>query len=419
MTPFVLLLAVAAPPAGPPYDVRVGLLQLYTLDSATDRHVSYSEARTTFDVVDVFGEVPLEGHGDVRARRGWNAITDDRLDVQRLYAQYGRERDRFYVKAGRVVVPEVGMSLVDGGAIGGRIADRWRWTAFGGLRPHPFTLALDPDFAGGGAGYGFRDGTLSHEGGASVQMYEGGADRVFVSERGYWRVGRALSLYGDAILDVLDGPDLTRGQIGARYRPNRTFDINASVVHVHAIIPNRWWRDWIASERARLGFVLDDEFLPRDSRRSSARVATNVTIVDGVTPYVAGRADLRHGDAAFGYEGRAGIKLTHFTLGYLDVGGTWRRYFDADNVLGNLQMGAQFLDGLLNIDGGGTAMWAKPRAADSGTALFDVNGTVWMDAGAIDPSMSGFQVMGLYQAFIDPEMVSHALFFRVAYRLRG
>ncbi|MEQ9501647.1 MAG: hypothetical protein RIT81_32550 [Deltaproteobacteria bacterium] len=398
------------------YDLRVGILQLQTVDNVSDRRISFSEARTTFDGATELGPTQLGLHVDARARRGWNEVTADRLDVQRLYARYGTDETPFVVDVGRVVVRPVASTLVDGARVGGRIVEGLDWTVFGGARPHPFTLAFDPSFLGGGAGYAHRLDGIRHEGGVSAQFYEGDVDRVFITENVYAALGQQWYVFGNAIVDLADGFDLTHGTLGARYRPNATLNTTVSVVHVHAIVPNRWFADWVAQERNRLGFTIDDSLLPVGTRRTSGRLRANLTIVPGLTPYASGRYDHRHEDSASGYEGRVGVKLAHVTLGYLDAGGALRDYFGAKTQLASLQLGTSFLDGLLNLDGGGAAM---RTTAVQARWLFDLNGTVWLDAGAIDETLAGLQLMGLYQAFVDPEMTLHAMFLRVAYRLRG
>ncbi len=389
------------------YDLRVGLLQLQTIDNVSDRRVSFSEARTTFDGGAAVGPSELSLHVDARARRGWTEVTRDRLDVQRLFARYGTEHSALRVEVGRVVVTPVASTLVDGATIGGRITEGLDWIVFGGARPHPFTLAFDPSFLGGGAGYAHRLDGVRHA----------GVDRVFITENVYAALGPQWFVFGNAIVDVADGPDLTHGTLGVRFRPSRVFDTTATAVHVHAIVPNRWFQDWIDSERARLGFTLDDRLLPVGTRRTSGRLRTNLSVVDGVTPYTALRYDFRHEDSAHGYEGRLGLKLAKFPLGYLDAGGALRDNFGAKSQLATLQIGTSFFDGLLNLDGGGAAM--RTKIAETPRWLFDLNGTLWVDAGAIDASLSGLQLMGLYQAFVDPDMTLHAMFVRVAYRLRG
>lgn len=414
----LVLLTARSAAAEDKYDLRVGLLQLQTIDNVSDRRVSFSEARTTFDGGAEVGPSELSLHVDARARRGWSDVTADRLDVQRFFARYGTDDSVFRVEVGRVIVRPVASTLVDGAAVGGRILEGLDWTVFGGARPHPFTLAFDPSFYGGGAGYAHRLQDIRHEGGVSAQFYEGGVDRVFLTENVYAALDQRWFLFGTAIVDVADGPDLTHGTVGARFRMNRVFDTTATVVHVHAIVPNRWFQDWIESERVRLGFTLDDDLLPVGTRRTSGRLRTNLTLFDGITPYNSLRYDHRHEDSASGYEGRLGVKLASFPLGYLDVGASLRDYFGAKSQLASVQLGTSFFDGLLNVDGGGAAM--RTTAIESTPRwLYDLNGTLWVDGGAIDESLTGLQLMGLYQAFIDPEMTLHAMFVRIAYRLRG
>jgi hypothetical protein len=190
------------------------------------------------------------------------------------------------------------------------------------------------------------------------------------------------------------------------------FDVSVGVTHFHAIVPNRWWRDWLEAERERRGFAVESE-APLGARRTSARIVTNLHATRSFTPYAVGRYDRRHDDPADGYEATLGLKYDAGELGYADVAVTERRHFEADSRLAGLSFSFQLAE-LVTLDAQGTAMQTTLRATESTLMLYDVGGGLWLD---LRTMLDGLRVFGQYQAFIDPELTYHVFFARLSYDL--
>jgi hypothetical protein len=216
---------------------------------------------------------------------------------------------------------------------------------------------------------------------------------------------------------MIERIDLTQGLATLRYRPSAAIDFSWSATHAHAILPNKWWQDWTSAERARLGFTVDGN-APLGSRRTSARMITNVHVTSELTPYVVVRYDRRHEDHADGYETQAGIKYADFSFGYVDVSGAYRRHFEATNQLASMQVGLDLAEGV-NLDAGVTALRTTPDSGEAAMMLYDLNAAASLELSAIDPSLQGIRLLGMVQTFVDPEMLFHVLYLRVGYRFRG
>ena len=155
------------------------------------------------------------------------------------------------------------------------------------------------------------------------------------------------------------------------------------------------------------------------SRRSTGTLTLDLTILTGLTTYVSGRLDHRHEDASTGGEARGGVKLQRIGLGYLDLSGTFRRYFDTENLIGTVQAGLDIVEGL-SLDLGGGLMRLDPYdpllAED---VLVDLNATLWLELGLLHESLEGARALGQYQAFLDGEAFMQTVFVSVGYRYRS
>lgn len=408
--------------------------QLYTDDDLTDRHLSFTEVRGLLHSNRLFGVDHLGLIFDGRFRKGWTAETSDFADIMRAYVQVGDDSTRFRFALGRLTLSHIGAARVDGALLGARLGSVLA-SLFGGLSPHPFTGAVDPRFVIGGAGYDFKAPDLNHAGGAAVQLYDGGLDRLYLSERVYVLFSPEWLLFGSAVIDLvpprgllgdlakksaeeqsaLERIDLTQAHLMLRYRPSRTIDFTLSANHFHTILPNRWWTDFIAEERARRGFIIDG-FDPLGTRRSSARLLTNVHLGDVFTPYLSLRYDRRHLDPAQGYEVTLGLKLLPGTVSYADLSATQRRFFAAENQLLSMAVGTMVGD-VLTLDAQGSAMRTRSLAGGDPILIYDFGATVGAELSGL--GLAGMRAMVAYQGFLEPEIGYHVVFAQLGYRFRG
>lgn len=395
-------------------EARFDVTQMVTDDTVTARHLIYTDLRTTVDAsVGDAHRVAL--HGDGFGRISANDTGPSRYDVTRLYLEYGDPK-AWTLAAGRIGIESVNQTLVDGGRFQLALGEGLQVEAFGGLMPHPILRTVNTDFMNFGAGYQGRGKVINHSGGASVQLYRGEVDRAFITEGVYLRIAQSLSVFGRAVLELAprEGPvDVSQAYLTVRYRPVALLDLSVFGSHIHALLPNLWWQDWIEQERARRGFTLDGP-LPVGSRRSTGRAVATVHLGD-FSPYVSGRYDRRHEDDKSGYEGRVGLKYSRRGLGYLDLYGAHRQSFDAQHQLAGLQLGWTITEGV-NLDAGGGALRVTPPGGEP-EWLFDANATGWVDLGLVSPSLRRAFVFGMYQAFIEPDAVFHIVTARLGYRL--
>ena len=424
MRVIIALLTLAAPPEGTATraeptpapvtaEARLDVTQLVSDDSVTDRHLVYTDRRATADLPGGRAR-PLALHADVLGRISANDAGPSRYDVSRLYLEYG-DPAAWTISAGRIGVESVNQTLVDGARFKLALADDAHVEAFAGAMPHPIRRTVTLDFFNFGAGYQVRGKAVGHGGGFALQLYRGEVDRAFVTEGASLRLGAVATLFSRVVVDVVSqgGVDLSQAYLTLRLRPTALFDVSVTGSHVHALLPNRWWQDWVEQERARLGFSLDGP-LPVGSRRSTARVVGNLHFGD-LSPYVALRYDHRHEDARHGYEGRAGLKYARRGLGYLDLYGAHRRSFDAQHQLLGLQLGLTVVEGV-ELDAGAGALRLTPPEGGP-TWLFDVNATAWLDLGTFAPALRRAFVLGMYQAFIEPDVLFQVVIARIGYRL--
>jgi hypothetical protein len=387
-------------------DLRVDLSQFVTDDSASDVNRIFTDLRLEAAATHLFTLEGLALHLDGRGRYAFDEHTERRYDVTRAYVQYGEDTS-WSVGLGRIPILEIGTASVDGARAAIGLVDLAILSLYGGLIPHPITAAPNVDFYGGGAAYEIRHDVVRNAGGAHVQLYDGALDRVYASERIFLRFGSWLSIFANGIVDFVtpEGVDLTNLLGVVRVRPVDFIDFTISASHVHAILPNKWWQDWIEQERARLGFTLDGP-LPVGTRRTNTRLVTNLHVLDFLTPYVSGRFDVRHEDGARGWEARGGVKAAQSDLGYVDLFGAYRDYFGAAHQIGGLQIG---WDGYayVGVDAGGSVL----NVEDIGL-LYDVNAAIYGNLGPV-------RLTAVYQVFIEPELVYQLFFFRAGYRFEG
>lgn len=415
-------------------EAQLMVTQLYTDDDLTARHLSFTEVRGLLHTSRLFGVDHLGLVFDGRFRKGWTDETANLGDVLRAYVQLGDDSTLLRLAVGRLALSHVGGARVDGAQVGLRLGNTVA-SLFGGLAPHPFTGAIDPDFLTGGLGYDFRAPDLNHGGGAAVQLYQGGLDRLYLAERFYTMFGPDWLLFGSVVVDLLsprgligdlarkpaeeqgaiERLDLTQAHLMVRWRPTRLIDFTLSGNHFHTIIPNRWWADFVEQERARRGFVIDG-FDPLGTRRSSARLVTNLHLNDVLTPYLSLRYDRRHLDPAQGYEVTLGLKLLPGTVSYADLSATQRRFFEAENQLVSMSVGTVLLD-LITFDAQASAMRTRALAGGDPILLFDFGATAGVDLTGV--GLTGVRAMVAYQGFLEPEIGYHVVFAQLGYRFRG
>lgn len=401
-------------------DARIDLGQLYARSSASARSLAFTQLRLVGDLIQPVGPLWLELHADGIAQLPWSDLTTGRQDVTRLFVQLDGPDRRWFTALGRMMIEPVNSVRVDGARLGLRLTEGLHLSAFGGLGPHPILGEPNTDFIVAGGSYDFRSKTFSHSGGVALQLYRGEPDRLFFSERFSFVPDRSLAIFGAATVDGISaqGLDLTNAYLSTRWSPALAVSLTFHGSHTHALLPNLWWTDWVEQQRQRLGFSIDGP-LPVGSRRSSGTLTLDLTPTPGLTTYVSGRYDHRHESASHGGEARGGVKLQSVSLGYLDLSGTFRRYFDAENVIASVQGGFDLVEGL-SVDLGGGVLFLDPYDPAFGKdVLVDLNATVWLELSALHEALDGTRVLGQYQAFLDGDALLQTVFVSVGYRYRS
>ena len=400
---------------------RILVSEFFTADSVTGRNLNRADLRLVFDASTQTTN-STELHVDGRARFALDNHSQKQRDVTHLFVL--QRLGRLRLGLGRINVLFANASQIDGAYVGVRTQESVEVGGFFGLAPHPITGALDSRFQVVGAGYQARASEFNHSGAARLQLYRGEGDRLALSEQVFWRASAQTRLFGRVVFDLLkpslanetslDAMGLTNVFFSASHRASQVLRFRLGASHVHTLVPNRWWADWVEEERARLGFSLDGP-LPAGSRRSNARLATNFHLSSLATPYVALRYDYRHEDQASGYETRGGLKLNSVEVGYLDLFLAQRDYFGRAQQLGGLQS-TLFLSPYVQLDAGMMALHLNSFTDfDRGGMLYDLNAGLWADLGQVSEDLRGVRVYGTYQAFIDPEMTFHTFFLRLSY----
>ncbi|MBI5507693.1 MAG: hypothetical protein HY903_02955 [Deltaproteobacteria bacterium] len=428
--------ATAPVPAGAT-DVRVVLTELLGVAAAGRGPLSFSEGRVVVDSTAIPAVPGLELHADGRFRHGWTEVSRARRDVDRLYLRYGNPGGRWSLGLGRQpLLPLLG-AQVDGACAGLRLNDGLEGIVFGGLRPHPLTGGVDGRFRTVGVGYDARDKDKNLAGGFAVDWFGGALDRVYLTERAYARVSEAWVLHGQLIADFLspqgilddthvtqsgkaeatDGFDLTQALLRARYQKAELGDVSFSAFYLHAIVPAKWWWDWIAAERIKRGFS-SDEIDTVGTRRASLQSIANLRLSTTVVPYLTLRFDRRLADRRDGYEVHPGVKLflapgTHASVSY-----SARQYYkDAMNHRVSADFGAD-LAKTIGFEVEGTAMQSTPRQGDK-AMLYEASALIYSGLGALHPALAELELIAQYQGFYEPIMSTHIVLARLAYRYRS
>ncbi|MBI2375152.1 MAG: hypothetical protein HYV07_14245 [Deltaproteobacteria bacterium] len=407
------------------FEARAEVSQLFGLGDDTVRRVIATDVRATLDLEAASG---FQTNVDGRARLGWNDDSRDRFEVQSLSIGY-RTESGLRATLGRVTLSEVAAAEVDGIVLGYSKDSKLSIFSFGGLGPHPLTGALDSRFVTAGLGYGSRRRSIEHAGGASLSLFNGELDRLFVTQRVHTELAEGLRLYVRAVVeclspkgigaDLADEPsgsaiekiDLSNGALRVSYKVSKNVSLAAEVDHVHALVPNRFWQDYLQEVREARGFTNDGP-LPAGSRRSIARVTAN-THFGLVSPYAVLRGDFRHEDSAKAFEAKGGVKLDVRDAGFIDLSFTERRHFEADNRVvslgGGFEMGPSMLDARIS------AMRMVP--ANGGAAwLYDLDATFFVD---LDSALNGVFALASYALFVEPETIYHLGLARVGVRIPG
>lgn len=420
--------AAATPPAPPRghTDLRLEVTELLASDPTPSRRLSYTELRAAGESTGMLGEGEAELQLDARRRQGWTEVSPDQTWVSRLYLRYGGERSGWLARVGRQVVGAAAGAPVDGAWAGLAGAD-WEVGLFGGLRPHPLTTDVDASFSTGGLSYEVRGRELNHAGGVVAQLYRGRLDRLYVSERAFAALGRALTGYASATIDFLSpdgsaklrgpaGLDLTNGQARLRYRPDAPLDVTLALGHFHTILPRLWWDDWLAAERARRGIVTDG-LEPVGTRQSNATLTVNAPVARVVTPYVVARYDARHTDGAYGYEARPGLKVLVGDSGYVNAFYAYRRYFETLAQQGGLDVGLD-VGRFVALDASAAVYWLRSLAGGAKSRLIDLSAGVRLGLGVFAGPLDDLDMMSQYQGLVDGGSVTHIGWVRLTYRYR-
>jgi hypothetical protein len=437
-SPVVVETNVRAPGGDvPPTEIRLDIGQLYSLDDLTTRHDSFTDLRGTLDGHREAGETRFEMHFDGRIRKPWTDVTPEQSYVTRAYATVGGADRGWTIGVGRQTIGPLNMAQVDGASFDLGVKDDLHLTVFGGAMPDPIDNTITKNFTIAGFGYESRSMEFHQMGGFAADLYKGSLDRAYLTERIFWLPSRMWNMHAFALVDLfaprgfiqdllstgaamnmpsaVDKIDLTSAHLTIMFRPTNMFDMSLYGAHNHTILPHLWWIDYLAQERARLGFVLDG-LEPVGTRRSTARLVANVHITPFITPYAVARTDYRHEDHAKAYEGTGGLKIDLPDIGYADASGSVRDFFGTKNQLAALSIGTNF-GTALGVDASATAM--RVQAPNTGRELlYDLGGTVWLDMKAIFKPLGDFRLMGTYQAFIQPDITFQVMMVRVGYRFR-
>ena len=412
--------AAPAPADAPGTSVhaRLDLSQLVAGDDLTGQRTSYTDLRLVADAARSTGP-RLSFRLDGRGRKSWTELAADRLSVTEAYLRYGGEGDAWRATAGRQLIRAVASAEVDGVGVEKTLGEGSSAVAFGGFLPHPLTGDPNLDFIGAGAGYERRTESANHAGGALVSLYRGGLDRFYLTQSSYLTLSQQVVASGFAIVDVAapsglfgPGPDLTTLSALVRYRPVRSFDSTLSVNHNHTLVPSRWWRDWLYEQRRLQGFTLDGDE-PVGTRVTSARWTNVLWASRETAPYLRLRYDVRHTEAARGYEAAAGVKWRP-RLGYADASLSYRRFFGAEAQLATVQLG--FDQRSWGAEGGASLLRSRPLDKDEAAFSFEGHAFAWVELGELLASAKGVRALVEYQAFVQSQTTYQVGLAQLGYR---
>lgn len=415
----------------PALEMRLDLSQLGSADNVTERHILFSQLRATLDAA--LGD--WEFHADGRGRLGWTDVGENKQELTRLFLSY-KPSKRIELAVGRQVVEESGASRLDGLSTKLLISNNFQLRAFLGLMPHPLDGAFNVDFATFGMGYRARGEGLENLGGLVFNTYGSKLDRVYIAQRLLWQPHRFLTLFGFVVVDLLaprgvlgdlqgvepnaqthlQRLDLTNAQLSMRLKSSNTWDLKLRLSHHHTILPSAWWRDWLEQERARRGFIPDEQDA-LGTRRSNVQLTGNLHLSRAVSSYTTVRFDRRHSDRRNGYETRTGLKLRFGKTSYANTYYSYRRYFVVNNHLTAVRFGLELTEHL-HLESGATAMHSTHLETKASRWLFDVDGSLWFNLGSWSKTLDGFSMLIGCQAFIDYGIAFFVGHARLIYRFR-
>jgi len=412
--------ALAAPPR---FRERLDLSHLFTVDSLTARHLSFSDLRLGAEAQRLF-DVPLGVVIDGRARHSWNALADDRTTLTEGYLRYGDDTDAWRLRLGRQLIRAVASAEVDGASLEHQWSPATSAVAFAGLLPNPWDMSFNPDFITAGVGLENKNVNDSQSGGLVLCTYRQALDRAYATHRALYTYGQTLTASSFTTVDFLSreplaalgsktGLDLTSFNGLVRLRPARAFDTSLAVTHNHTLLPNRWWDYYISEEQKRHGFVIDG-LEPVGTRLSSVRWTNTLSLGPAFAPYVRLRYDMRHNQKATGSEARAGLKWRP-AFGYVNVAVAYRDYFGVPSRLGEATFGIE--QPHFGVEGGLTVLALQVRNQAGWKTSYNPYGMTWFDLGAWSPTLAHLRLLGEYQGFLEPTETTHAFFVQLAHRL--
>ena len=160
-------------------------------------------------------------------------------DYRLSEAWVGYRAHAFEVHVGRSVEPMAGYQIVDG-VLGRYRTGDLTFSLFGGLGPHPYTMAFDPRFQTAGLAAGYATPGLRMDLGLSGTLFEGRLDRITLSQRGHYHPDvPGLAFESLVVVDALTavGLQIRHLSLSADYVPLSRSRIGVSLSHLGAPLP--------------------------------------------------------------------------------------------------------------------------------------------------------------------------------------
>ncbi len=181
-------------------------------------------------------------------------------DYRLAEAWLGYRGEDFEVQVGRSVEPLAGFQIVDG-VLGRYRTGDLTFSLFGGLGPHPYTMAIDPRFQAAGFAVGYATAPLRFDLGLSGTLFQGRLDRITGSQRGpYHPDVPGLAFESLVVVDAATavGLKVRHLSLSADYVPISRSRIGLSLSHLGAPLPAAYTTLASPIEAQRYQFQIDD-----------------------------------------------------------------------------------------------------------------------------------------------------------------
>jgi hypothetical protein len=238
---------------GPDATFDAALFRVYLRsESISGRNVALIvDARSDYVVMDDAAKKPdqdfglgatvfssrCRGFADVNDECRDAAIREQRLGqmahlagVYDAFLRFGEvEEGKFAVSFGRRTIYEAGLSTVDGATVE-RGFDRARVGVFLGAAPNPVTRMFNGQYQTAGSYFAMQRQRFLLRAGVVGQAFEGGIDRVTITNHDFFAISRSMRISAMVNFDVIPDAQERLVQLDFTFRPSGQYRVRASVI---------------------------------------------------------------------------------------------------------------------------------------------------------------------------------------------